>query len=295
MPRERRGRRTRRAASSAGVSTGDKVFRCDHARGWAGRFRDHRDDLDVPAAHGRGAHSGTPGSRSSPPAVQRQHERLRHRRAAAGRCDHRRDRTRHRRTGRGGHRAVHLRVRANLAAPPLGHGDRPDGRHSQHHLRAVGVRFPDGPDGRLRTAGWRGTSASSRSSRSTLPSSLPATLHGRALHRRRGGLAHGDPIVTSLCPGDLLAGAAGRAGGRLRARRDPLGDGPHGGAAVRPVRGHRGEHARHGPRPRRRHRHLVPDHADPHASARTSCKAAGTASRYAIILDIFNGPKCCPP
>ena len=47
---------------------------------------------------------------------------------------------------RSGHRHLHLRVRAVRPAQAADRGDRPDGRDTQHRLRAVGPVLPDAQD-----------------------------------------------------------------------------------------------------------------------------------------------------
>ena len=59
------------------------------------------------------------------------------------------------------------------------------------------------------------------------------------------------PIITAVSPRGLPADARAARGGRARARRDPLGDDPDGGAPVRPLRRHQRADARPRPRARR--------------------------------------------
>ena len=112
-----------------------------------------------------------------------------------------------------------------------GRADRPDGRDPVDHLRHLGTALPRAADPRLRHAGSAATSGFIPIFDFRLSTLDAVELRGLDVHRRHGGSLMVIPIITSLSRAGVLAGAAGRARGRVRARRHPLGDDPHGGAA----------------------------------------------------------------
>ena len=146
------------------------------------------------------------------------------------------------RRGRLPHRDV-----PRLPARPAGLPHRAAGRHSQHHLRPVGVLRP------------RSAAARVRQSRAHQSARLDRLLHRRQPHRprlfscRRHSRHHDSAHHLFAHPrgDDRRAPLAARS--RAGSRRHALGDDSHGRAAQCAHRHRRRHHSRPGPRPGRNH------------------------------------------
>ena len=154
-----------------------------------------------------------------------------------GRGDHRR---RHRRAARHVRRPVHHRIRHRALAQPPHRPRRPPGRHPQPAVRPLGLPAARRTRSSPCPSGWAATSAGSRSS----ASDEGAELTGSMLIAGIGRVADGAADRRLGLPRGVHPDATRREGGGAGARRDAVGDDPHGRAAVRQGRHHRRVDAR---------------------------------------------------